>query len=232
MGLFDRYERVRLLGRGGAGDVHLVRDRLQSGRELALKSITARVDDVIRAAFEREFATLASLRVPGVAQGYDLGIEPARSGGDAPRPFFTRAYVAGEPLDNACRERSLASRLAQLLRAAVVIAPLHRVGVVHGDIKPGNVIIDAAERAWLIDFGLARARTPDHSREVHGALGTPSFMAPELLRGGTPSVAGDVYALGVTLFWLITGAYPYAELGPRGSRRASGRAPSAAVRTG
>jgi transcriptional regulator with GAF, ATPase, and Fis domain/tetratricopeptide (TPR) repeat protein/predicted Ser/Thr protein kinase len=215
MGLFDRYERVRLLGRGGAGDVHLVRDRLQSGRELALKSITARVDDVIRAAFEREFATLATLQVPGVAQVYDFGIEPARAGGDAPRPFFTRAYVAGEPLDNARRERSLDARLALLLRAADVIAPLHRVGVVHGDIKPGNVIIDADERAWLIDFGLARARTPEHAREVHGALGTPSFMAPELLRGGTPSVAGDVYALGVTLFWLITGAYPYAELGPR-----------------
>ena len=214
MGLFERYELVRLLGRGGAGDVYLARDRLQAGREVALKVISARVDEVIRAAFEREFAMLTTLRVPGVAAVYDFGVRQAHAEAAA-QPFFARAYVAGVPLDAALRGTSLEERLSLLLRAAAVIEPLHRVGVVHGDIKPGNIIVDAGCQPWLIDFGLARARSYDRNHEVHGATGTPSFMAPELLRGGSPSVAGDVYALGVTLWQLVTGDYPFAELGAR-----------------
>lgn len=216
MGLFDRYELVRLLGRGGAGSVYLAHDRLQAGREVALKSITARVDDVIRAAFEREFAMLTALRVPGVAPVYDFGVR--QLGPDqAPVPFFTRGYVAGEPLDSALSGKSLEERVRVLLRAASVIAPLHRIGVTHGDIKPGNIIVDAAGQPWLIDFGLARARTYEHAHGSHAPTGTPSFMSPELLRGGTPNVAADIYALGVTLWLLVTGNFPFSELGPRAS---------------
>jgi len=214
MGLFDRYELVRLLGRGGAGSVYLARDRLLAGREVALKSITARVDDVIRAAFEREFAMLTALRVPGVSPVYDFGVRQLRA--DQPAlPFFTRGYVAGEPLDSAVSGRSLTERVRLLLRAASVIAPLHDIGVTHGDIKPGNIIVDASDQPWLIDFGLARARTFEHSHESHAPTGTPSFMSPELLRGGAPNVAADVYALGVTLWLLVTGHFPFAELGAR-----------------
>ncbi|MEY4579829.1 MAG: hypothetical protein RL701_4532, partial [Pseudomonadota bacterium] len=218
MGLIDRYELVRLLGRGGAGNVHLARDRLQSGREVALKSITARVDDVIRAAFEREFAMLSALRVAGVAPVYDFGVRQLQAGGHA-EPFFTRAYIAGESLDVALRGATLNARIESLLRVAAIIGPLHRVGVVHGDIKPGNIIVDSKQAPWLIDFGLARARSYDRSHEVHGPTGTPSYMAPELLSGQSASVAGDVYALGVTLWLLVTGHYPFAELGVRATER-------------
>jgi transcriptional regulator with GAF, ATPase, and Fis domain/tetratricopeptide (TPR) repeat protein/predicted Ser/Thr protein kinase len=214
MGLLDRYEVIRHLGRGGAGDVHLARDRMLFGRQVALKTIRARVDDVLRAAFEREFALLASLSVPGVAPVYDFGVMSAQAGQPA-RPFFTRAYIEGEPLDAAVGGLDLQARLRLFVRTTAVIIPLHRVGVVHGDLKPGNIIVDASGRAFLIDFGLSRAQGPQSAREHHGPVGTPAFMAPEMLRGEPSSVAADIYALGVMLFWLVSGELPYAELGAR-----------------
>ena len=81
----ERYELVRLLGRGAAGDVYLARDRLLGGQELALKRISARVDESLRRAFEREFATMAALSLPGVAQVHDFGVI------EGDRPFYTRA---------------------------------------------------------------------------------------------------------------------------------------------
>jgi transcriptional regulator with GAF, ATPase, and Fis domain/tetratricopeptide (TPR) repeat protein/predicted Ser/Thr protein kinase len=214
MGLLDRYEVIRHLGRGGAGDVHLARDRMLFGRQVALKTIRARVDDVLRAAFEREFALLASVSIPGVAPVYDFGVMSAQPGQPA-RPFFTRAYIEGEPLDAAVSGMDLEARLRLFVRMTAVIMPLHRVGIVHGDLKPGNVIVDSNGRPFLIDFGLSRASGPQTLRESHGPVGTPAFMAPELLRGEPSSIAGDIYALGVTLFWLVSGQMPYAELGSR-----------------
>jgi len=210
MGLLDRYEIVRLLGRGGAGQVFLARDRLQGGREVALKRIAARVGDVVRAAFEREFAMLATLRIAGVAPVYDFGVRSETPA--VLEPFFTRAYIAGRPLDEAIHDADLSARVDLFDHACAIIAPLHRVGVVHGDLKPGNIIVDAQRAPWLIDFGLSRTRLYEQSRETAGLrAGTPAFMAPELLRGEAPSVAADIYALGVTLWWLATGHLPFVE---------------------
>ncbi|HEY2733190.1 MAG TPA: serine/threonine-protein kinase, partial [Polyangiales bacterium] len=214
MALLDRYEVIRRLGRGAAGDVSLARDRLAGGREVALKTIRARVDDVLRAAFEREFLTMASLSLPGVAQVFDFGVMRERPGAPA-SPFFTRAFIDGMPLDEAAEPLDLDARLSLFIRVARLIAPLHRAGVVHGDIKPGNAIIDAGGEAWLIDFGLSRLRGYEQAIESHGPVGTPPFMAPEMLRGEAPGVAADIYALGATLWVLVLGQYPYASLGAR-----------------
>jgi transcriptional regulator with GAF, ATPase, and Fis domain/predicted Ser/Thr protein kinase/Tfp pilus assembly protein PilF len=225
MGLIDRYDVLRRLGRGAAGDVSLARDRLAGGREVALKTIRARVDDVLMAAFEREFLTMASLSLPGVAQVYDFGVMRERRE-STPSPFFTRAYIDGMPLDEATEGLDLAARLALFIKVAQVIAPLHRAGVVHGDIKPGNAIIDAHGRAWLIDFGLSRMRGYDRSADSHGPVGTPTFMSPELLRGESPTASADLYALGVTLWVLVLGQYPYASLGARAmSAKLDGKPP-------
>jgi transcriptional regulator with GAF, ATPase, and Fis domain/serine/threonine protein kinase len=215
MGLIDRYDVLRRLGRGAAGEVYLARDRVAGGREVALKTIRARVDDVLRAAFEREFLTMASLSLPGVAQVYDFGVMRERAE-VAPSPFFTRAYIDGQPIDDAAQALDLPARLALFVKVAHVISPLHRAGVVHGDIKPGNAIVDGQGRAWLIDFGLSRMRGGyDRSLEQLGPAGTPAFMAPELLRGESLGVGADLYALGVTLWVLLLGQYPYAGLGAR-----------------
>ena len=201
----ERYDLVRLLGRGATGDVHLARDRLLDNREVALKRLHARCDDALRDALEREFATVASLSVPGVARVFDYGVLPAH-GGEPERPFFTRSYIAGLPLDAAAEHATPPERVALLSRVAEVIAPLHRVGVVHGDIKPGNAVIDARGDAHVIDFGLARIVGRD--AQSGAPAGTLPFMAPELLRGVAASPRSDIYALGATLWLLLTGGYP------------------------
>ena len=118
----DRYELVELLGEGATGDVHLARDRLLDGREVALKRIRVRFDDALREALEREFATMASLAVPGVARVFDFGVLPAK-GGEPERPFFTRSYVAGKPLDVAAKTADVPGRIRLLARVAEVIGP-------------------------------------------------------------------------------------------------------------
>src|SRR5262245_19719307 len=117
--MVERYELIRSLGRGATGDVYVARDRLL-GREVALKRICVQVDDSVRSAFEREFATMASLSVPGVAQVYDFGVIEGAEGG----PFYTRAYVEGRPLDQAAAPCSPLERIRLCIKVARVIAPL------------------------------------------------------------------------------------------------------------
>ena len=223
MRALDRYRILRPLGRGAAGGVFLVEDRIRGGSPVALKRIHARSDELLRASFQREFVVLASLALPGVARVLDFGLaEP--EGDDPGGPFFTRTYVEGEPLDDASAGLSPAARVSLLRRVARVVAPLHRMGIAHGDLKPANVIVDGAGRPHVIDFGLARL---PHDREARGGVGTPAFMAPELLKGKEPSVAADVYALGATLWALLTGAPPLAELGERATaERLGGKLPA------
>ncbi len=153
---------------------------------------------------------MASLSVPGVAEVYDFGV--MRGAEDAEgRTFYTRAYIDGQPLDRAAALASPAERVRLLARVAGVIAPLHRVGVVHGDIKPGNAIVDEHGDVHVIDFGLSRVLGRDAKGEHAG--GTLPFMAPELFSGAAPSVPSDVFALGVTLWLLLTGSYPFGRRG-------------------
>jgi len=209
--MLPRYETVRSLGEGAAGEVFLVRDRLLAGREIALKRLRGALDEGMRRAFEREFATMASLSVPGIAQVLDFGVMSV--GKNEERSFYTRAYVDGLPLDQVARTASPVARIAMVCRVGEVIAPLHRIGIVHGDIKPGNAIIDADGQAHVIDFGLARVLGA-LSRESDGhASGTLPLMAPELLRGERASIGSDVFALGVTLWLLLTGELPYGRHG-------------------
>ncbi len=178
-----RYRFMRRLGAGAAGGVYLVEDRVLGGAPLALKRFEQVSDIAFRDSFAREFAVLASLALPGVARVHDLGVAPPSD--EIPAgPFFTRDYVAGAPLAAWARERPIEELLRVYLRALAVASELHRRAVVHGDLHPGNVIVDAHDAPHLIDFGLA-ARGGD---ALYGA-GTPAFMAPELLAGGSSSMS-------------------------------------------
>ncbi len=213
-----RYRFVRRLGSGAAGGVYLVEDRVLGGPLLALKRVEQVADRALRDSFAREFAVLASLAVPGVARVHDLGVAPASD--DIPAgPFFTRDYVAGAPLSAWAREHAVDARerndaaeelVRVFLRVLAVASRLHRRAVIHGDLHPGNVIVDALGAPHLIDFGLA-SRASDR---LSGA-GTPPFMAPEQLAGASSSMSADVYALGATLWAVLTGRPPLAELGER-----------------
>ncbi len=226
MAKLERYDLVRRLGQGAAGDVYLAEDRLRSGRRVALKCIRAEVDDLLRAAFEREFVTMASLSLPGIARVFDFGVMPGD--GELPAgPFFTRSFIDGSPLDLAAEGKNSTERLRLVARVASVVAPLHKVGVVHGDIKPGNAIIDSDGQAHVIDFGLSRL-VGERRRRSEGVGGTPPFMAPEIMRGKPPSVAADIYALGATLWTVLVGEHPFSALGPAAlSAKLSGQRPTA-----
>ena len=222
--LLGRYELQRLLGTGGAGEVFLAADRARGHAPVVLKRIRANVDERLRAAFAREFSVMASLSVPGVGEVYDFGVAEANEGFGG-GPFFTRSYIAGRPLDGAVGQDPLEARLQLFLQVCEIISPLHRVGVCHGDIKPGNIIVSPNRSVHVIDFGLAR---------VLGRSGTPSlggtlpYMAPETLLGQPTTHAADVYALGTMLWQLITGHLPFGEYGDRAVKaKQSGQVPCA-----
>ena len=223
MALFGRYDVERSLGQGGAGEVLLVRDCARGGQRMALKRIRARVDELLKAAFEREFSVMASLSLPGVAEVYDFGVvegDAATEGG----PFFTRRYIEGDALDEAASGLATEQRLSLFVRLCEVIAPLHRVGVIHGDLKPGNIIVERDGRVSVIDFGLSRV--VDDPRAAGALGGTPPFMAPENLSGSALTTASDVYALGTLLWLLVVERLPFAELGHGASgAKLSGKIP-------
>lgn len=204
MKLRDRYEVLRRLGQGGAGTVFLVRDRIWPGRPLALKRIATQADVLLRASFEREFAVLAAISLPGVGRVMDFGLA-AVDGKDPGGPFFTRTFVDGSPLGVQQQDKP-SVLIERWLAVLQVVAPLHRMGVAHGDLKPGNIIIDRSGAPHIIDFGLSSL--PSQRRNRGGTLG---YMAPELLNGGASSVEADVYALGATLWTLLTGHVPLAK---------------------
>src|SRR5688572_25752893 len=149
-----RYRVLRRLGAGAAGGVYLVEDRALGGPPVALKRVEAGSDEAFRDSLAREFAVLASLSLPNVARVYDLGFMPAE--GDLPAgAYFTRAYVDGDPLDAKLPDLSLEARLRIFAQTLRTVALVHRAGVVHGDLKPGNIIVDRSQNPLLIDFGLS-----------------------------------------------------------------------------
>ncbi len=201
---------LRPLGSGVQSQVFLA-ERLADGRELALKLSALGPADrdgghaAAGTAFLQAAALARSLRHPHIVEVLDAGIEgplawlsmEALPGGDL-LPF-----TAAAPRPTAVQVLGWAHELALALSHA------HRHGVVHRDLKPGNVLLDAAGHVKLADFGLARSAGAMHTGT--GIVpGTPVYMAPELLAGAVPSAASDLYALGVLLFELLTGRRPHA----------------------
>lgn len=213
--LNGRYEIVRDLGQGGMGSVVLVKDLRQGGRLLALKRVRSdRLDRRIVTILRNEFLALAALRHPGLAGVHDFGVD--RETGDC---FFTCEFVDGVGLLEACRSlriesgedvRLLLDIFAQILRALQFI---HTAGLVHGDIKPENILITDAARgpggspcAKLIDFGLTRRSKDFGGKKV---LGTSAYIAPETISGLQVDGRADLYSLGCVLYQVVTGRLPF-----------------------
>jgi serine/threonine-protein kinase len=201
--LAGRYELVRALGHGASGSTHLARDR-QLGRLVAVK-VLDRPDPDALARFRREALIAARLRHPSIVVLHELHAE-------GERPFLVLQYVDGEPLTHGGMGRRRMVEVARTIAAALHHA--HRNGIVHRDVKPENILIDSAGRAHLIDFGLSRDVT-GHSGEtlsLRGDItGTPWSMAPEQASGRVDLVdaRSDVYSLGATLYWGLTGCRPF-----------------------
>ncbi|RMG10766.1 MAG: serine/threonine protein kinase, partial [Planctomycetota bacterium] len=196
------YTLLERLGRGGGGTVYRARD--PSGREVAVKLVREDLGPRARERFRREGELLARLRHPGILRVHSGGTVSGR-------PFLvteliedardTEAYLAELPRDE---------RLAFLLEVAAALAAAHRLGIVHRDVKPGNILVDRQGRPRLADFGLALA--PDHERlsRTGEVVGTPFAMAPEQWRRpGEVGPATDVWALGILLYKALCDRYPF-----------------------
>ncbi len=206
-----RYRVVRPLGEGGMGSVFLAHDT-QLDREVAIKVLPGdRVasDDSVKR-FRREAMALAKLTHPGIVQAHDVGEHDGR-------PFLVMEYVAGENLSDRLKRAGALSpaRAADVgHQVAAALAYAHAQGLIHRDVKPGNLILTADGRVKLLDLGLARfvqdhLADPAKTREGAG-MGTPDYSAPEQFRDARLADArSDVYALGCTLYHLIGGRVPF-----------------------
>jgi len=209
--LRNRYRVLRRLGAGGGGSVYMVEEfhGAQHRVQLALKALfTEQGQEALLASLRQEFRVLATLRHPLIARVYDFGSLAADSGleGSRKRPgyFFTRDLIDGEDLEHHCRDQSLAQICLTCQHTAEVLDVLHRAGMIHGDLKPANVIVGADDqRPHLIDFGLVRSEG-----QITSASGTAAYLAPEMLRGNEVDRRADLYALGISIYQLVTGRLP------------------------
>ncbi len=198
-----RYRLERLIGRGGMAEVWLAADE-RLGRPVALKFLDPSLAD--ERDFERETGILAGLRDPHIVTVYDAGQEDGRR-------FIVMEWVDGESL----RERLQATGTLPLrdvvaigAATASALAHAHERGILHNDVKPENILLDAREDARLTDFGVARVTgdtvAPGDATEL---LGTVAYVAPEVLQGAPAGPESDVYALGTTIFEAISGRLPF-----------------------
>jgi hypothetical protein len=205
---FGPYEVLRVLGRGGMGEVYLARS--PAGRPVAVKTLlseTAPLGAAERARFAREIAL--ARRVGGAHTAAVIEADP-----EAAVPWMATEYVAAPSLGELVRDCGLLRDPAAACWVGAGVAEallaLHAAGVVHRDVKPSNVLLPVAGPK-VVDFGIAHAT--DLTR-TQATLGTIAFTSPEQARGEPSTPASDVYALGATLFHLVTGRPPYAESEP------------------
>jgi tRNA A-37 threonylcarbamoyl transferase component Bud32 len=209
-----RFEILEELGRGSFGHVFRARDAAL-GRTVAIKVLRAgrlaSREEVDR--FDREARSAARLQHPGLVALYETG--ETEDG----VYFLVEEFIEGETLAARLRTGRIGPRHAAELVAAVADALdyAHRHGVIHRDVKPSNIQLDADGRPHLMDFGLAKHETDETPMTLDGqVLGTPAYVSPEQARGDSRQVDGraDVYSLGVILYELLTGERPF-----RGSRQ-------------
>jgi len=194
-----RFETVRLLGRGGMGEVYLARDPLIE-RLVAVKVLAASFDAAARERFTREARAAGRLDHEHIVTIFDVGEHDGR-------PFIAMEYVPGETLGALIRRPAPPPRrelLALLDDACAGLAFAHRAGVVHLDVKPDNLIRHEDGRLKILDFGIARVVAADETHTRH-VLGTLRYMSPEQLNGGEVDHRSDVFGVGCVLYEVVAG---------------------------
>jgi len=208
-----RFRVVRQIGRGGMGEVYLAEDP-QLQRQVALKILTG-ADAKAKRRFVREAITASKLSHPNVAVVYEAGEADGLA-------FIAMQYVEGETLaDRLLRGHMAITEIERIAReVADALDDAHRHGIVHRDIKPGNIMIDTRGHVKVLDFGIAKLAeldslaTPDGATAVAETtagrfVGTLQYVSPEQARGGAVDGRSDIFSFGIVLYEMVTGKNPF-----------------------
>ncbi|MFC5502280.1 Stk1 family PASTA domain-containing Ser/Thr kinase [Lysinimonas soli] len=214
--LAGRYQIGELLGRGGMADVHLGLDA-RLNRKVAVKLLKPSLanDPAFRTRFRQEAQAAARMAHPTIVRVFDAGEETVRepSGVEVQVPFIVMEHVDGKLLKDLVAQGPLEATEAVRIVDGILTALeySHRAGVVHRDIKPGNVMITSSGQVKVMDFGIARAISDSSATiaQTSAILGTAHYFSPEQARGEGVDARTDLYSTGVVLYELLTGKPPF-----------------------
>jgi len=202
----DRYEIIEELGTGGMGKVYRVEDT-KAEEEIALKLIKPEIaaDKKTIDRFRNELTTARKIRHKNICGMYDLGEDKGSY-------YITMEYVPGEDLKGFLRRSkklTVETTVSIGIQICEGLAEAHRLGVVHRDLKPGNIMIDKDGSARIMDFGIARSLKGKGITRAGAIIGTPDYMSPEQVDGKDVDQRADIYSLGVILYEMVTGQVPF-----------------------
>ena len=201
-----RYAIVGELGRGGMGTVYLARDPFFK-RDVAVKVLPREFlhDPNFQIRFQREAQTIASLEHPAIVPVYDYGEDDGQ-------PYLVMRYMGGGTLADRLKHHTftVAEAAAMLNRLAPALDAAHRQGLIHRDLKPGNILFDQHGNPHIADFGLVKIAEAAVTVTNSAIVGTPAYMSPEQARGAAQlDGRSDLYSLGIILFEMLTGTTPF-----------------------
>jgi eukaryotic-like serine/threonine-protein kinase len=204
--LGGRYDIVRMLGQGGMGAVYQAYDR-ELERQVALKLIRSELaaNPEILKRFKQELILARQITHKNVIRIFDLGQADGFK-------FITMDYIEGEDLQSVLRRKKkldpaeAAAIIAQICRA---LEAAHAEGVIHRDLKPQNIMLDKAGRAYVMDFGIARSTLTPGMTQTGALIGTPDYMSPEQAKGQTLDARSDIFSVGIIFFEMLAGQNPF-----------------------
>lgn len=202
----DRYKIIGLIGGGGMSNVYLAHDMILN-RDVAIKILRYDFtnEDELHRRFQREALSATSLTHPNIVSVYDVG-------DDGDLHYIVMEYVQGKTLKQYIQEFAPISparsvHIMKQLTSAIAIA--HENHIIHRDIKPQNILMDAEGNVKITDFGIAMTLSATSFTQTNSVLGTVHYLSPEQARGGTATNKSDIYALGIVLYELLTGELPF-----------------------